>query len=234
MNVLSWYAVGNPLTFEELLPLEPMNLEHIYNPDILALYAAARLKGDLGACNNPSNTTTFLCQAFIENGLWNALQNDINFPTSLCYSKQDDVVGYVNFPSNNTNPYVKAYQPAFAALAPRGGHLEASILCPLDPLTALVFGSSGATSATSMAPLDSPPPQCRNATGSNETMHSPPTPSTPMAPTPTASPKTTSPAAKHEPTRSPASPSSSAAICGSNSWFAFLAFGWWAGMQLIA
>ena len=150
-DILSWFAARNPLTFAEWLPLEPVDLQEIYNPDLLSLYAKARSRGDLGACNNPSNTTTFLCQVLVENGLWGALQNDIKFPTSLCYSEDDNDVGYVNFPTNLTNPFVHAYKPASAALAPRGSHLEANVFCALDPITAVIFGSSGANSAAESA-----------------------------------------------------------------------------------
>ena len=200
-DIISWFAAKDPLTFEQQLNLEPLKLEEIYNPDLVALYAEGRARGDLGACNNPSNTTVFLCKAFVENGLWGALQNDVSFPTSLCYSKEDEVVGYVNFPTNNTNPNVKPYQPFIAALAPQGGHLEANVFCILDPISALAL-ASGANTPTSMAPLDNPPPQCRKGTTSqksNSNSTAPPATSTQQT-NPQTSPSTSNGVS---PTKSP-------------------------------
>ena len=223
MDVVSWFAAPYPLTAEQILPLTPPDLTSLANTNIVSLYEQARVfLNDLSACTSPNGNTTFLCQAFNDNSLWNAMKNDINFPTVLCHSKMDDVVGYVNIDPNNTNKYVTQYSSPLPALAIRGDHNTALILCALDPTTTIAFAQGSDTPIT-MTPLSNPPASCSSQSPTNPTPTTPGQPTTPSASPPNSSPTPTSTMSN------PTKPSSAPRYHGTITWFGCFVIGWLIG-----
>jgi hypothetical protein len=92
MNVIAWFEAPDALTREDILVvLAPPDASEIAHPDVKAMYKAARADGVLAACSDPVYVTDKvdkLCQALRESSLWDAIHNDITFPTSACHSPQ--------------------------------------------------------------------------------------------------------------------------------------------------
>jgi hypothetical protein len=150
-NVRSWFAVGNETkTKVEILQLlRATNVTFLVNTDLRVIYNAARADGVLDACSSTTSdggaaymtdTTNQLCQALVDGTLWDELSTDVNFPTVICHSPDDELVGLVNVPSVSDTPFVMLYDPSLPALVPGGTHAEAEISCALDPVTVLAFG----------------------------------------------------------------------------------------------
>jgi hypothetical protein len=87
-----------------------------------------------------------LCAAFVANSLLGPLQNDIDFPVTICHSMEDELVGFKAvvpdlsldlYPSN-----IKMYEAPFPILAPTGVHNAAHILCQFAPVSE-VFTNTG-------------------------------------------------------------------------------------------
>jgi hypothetical protein len=176
-NVIAWFAAPDALTVEQIFVLAPPDVSVIGNPDLLAIYEAARADGVLAACSDPAylnDKVDKLCQALRESSLWDAIHNDITFPTSVCHSPEDDFVTYQNIPLFDENPNVVEFVSSIPGLDIQGDHQVAQILCPLDPVTTVAF-AQGDDTPTKMVPMDDPPPQCVDS-------------STPPAPPPTEAP----------------------------------------------
>lgn len=93
------------------------------------------------------NKTDKLCETFLQSEILSMLANDVAFPTTLCYSPEDELVPYSMIPELPlaANPdFIKPYVAAFPELVPTGSHGQAFFLCLFDPLTKLAIeGSSG-------------------------------------------------------------------------------------------
>jgi hypothetical protein len=165
-NVIDWFDSSSGTTCcGELLASLPTDLLELFNPALVNLYRSARAEGVLDACRDGrfvDDSTAPLCEAILDSELWSVLANDISFPTSLCHSPTDDVVGFVNIPDPATLPTnVGFYSPSLAILSAQGNHQAAYILCALDPITALVATPGDATSSPIyIEPIKFPPAQC--------------------------------------------------------------------------
>jgi hypothetical protein len=166
-NVIDWFDGPDTTCCNELIASLPTDLTELFNPDMVNLYRSARDEGVLDACRDGrfvDTSTAPLCNAILDSELWSALANDISFPTSICHSVTDDVVGFANIPDPATFPTnVGFYSPSLAILNPQGNHQVAYILCALDPLTALAIDD--ANSPVLIRPLENPPAQCLECGG---------------------------------------------------------------------
>lgn len=170
-NVIAWYEAPDGLMAEQIFVLAPPDISEIAHPNVRAMYEAARADGILAACSDPAylnGKVDKLCQALRESTLWDAIHNDITFPTSVCHSPEDDFVAYENLPFFDENPNVVEFVSSIPGLNIQGDHQMAHILCPLDPVTTVAF-AQGDDTPMKVVPLDHPPPQCVDSTPSAPT-----------------------------------------------------------------
>lgn len=221
-NVVSWFDAPDSLGAGEVLALVPDDLAELASADISAVYAAGRVDDVLAACGDQqyvqaaAGGVSSLCQAIVDSSLVDALLNDIDFPTSICHSPNDDLIAYANIPSDlSANSNLELYQPMIPLLGPMGNHQVDHVLCPLDSVI-FIANEEGDDTSTKIIPLDEPlPAECLADTTTPTTA-----PVLVMTPAPDTTPAT-------EPTDAPAdspsmspdsssSPSTHHSHCGSN------------------
>jgi hypothetical protein len=131
----------------------------------LFISQTARNKGSTNPCDDASTSTSTssivaaLCQAMAQHDITQALL-DIDIPTSLCHSPDDNVVTIGNLPSDgdvsgNTN--LELYEPSFSFLRPMGNHFSGAVACAIDPITTYRITNLN-------QPLDNPPATCPSRT----------------------------------------------------------------------
>jgi hypothetical protein len=85
---------------------------------------------------------------------------DIDIPTSLCHSPDDNVVTSDNLPTNSDvsgNSNLELYEPPFAFLLPTGNHFDGAVACAIDPISTYQISNLN-------QPLENPPATCPSRT----------------------------------------------------------------------
>eukprot|EP00581_Thalassiosira_minuscula_P004944 CAMPEP_0183743126 /NCGR_PEP_ID=MMETSP0737-20130205/65056_1 /TAXON_ID=385413 /ORGANISM="Thalassiosira miniscula, Strain CCMP1093" /LENGTH=1012 /DNA_ID=CAMNT_0025978733 /DNA_START=189 /DNA_END=3226 /DNA_ORIENTATION=- len=166
-NVWEWAKMG--LTYEQMVPYLPMPFTDMFNQNLLALILRAYEAGNYDPCNSEFKSeydVDNLCEALLDNDLKNVLENEIDYPVTICHSPDDEVIYYSNVPDTTLYDHLTMIEdvPGVGdSIMVFGNHSTAGAICTMAFLYPFVTPPEF-SEARSVLPVDDPDGVCAGAT----------------------------------------------------------------------